>query len=342
MAIHDIEVKLSNIMGQRDIENRLVNLRALAIILVVLGHSIILYSSSWNLYETNQSSHALDSLKSIINMIQMPLFIAIAGYSLYFTLQRYDGLGSFLLKKVRRVLVPFIIIGIGWMIPFRLVSNYQAYQHESMLKIVADFLCGRDSGHLWFLPTLFLIFWMCGFIVWISKNNNQQKLSIIFAVLSIIFIVVRCTGVFIPSYIGNAIELFPFFAEGYFIHVWQAKINTKAMISINVALLVVSSFIFRYVSSFILFAIIISMSCIALLFTLASFCYSIRPWVELLSKDSMGIYLFHSPMIYTSFAFAPDIPPILMLILNFFGFGCVAIILTELLRSLRLQIVLGE
>ena len=28
------------------------NIRALAIILVVLGHSIILYSYDWNLYET--------------------------------------------------------------------------------------------------------------------------------------------------------------------------------------------------------------------------------------------------------------------------------------------------
>ena len=31
---------------------KIVNIRALAIILVVLGHSIILYSSQWDLYET--------------------------------------------------------------------------------------------------------------------------------------------------------------------------------------------------------------------------------------------------------------------------------------------------
>lgn len=37
-------------------ENRLMNIRALAITLAVLGHSIILYSTSWDLYETNQRS----------------------------------------------------------------------------------------------------------------------------------------------------------------------------------------------------------------------------------------------------------------------------------------------
>lgn len=145
-------------MGQRAINSRLVNLRAFAIILVVFGHSVILYSNSWSLYETNQSSRVLDVLKTIVNVIQMPLFIAIAGYCLAFTLQRYNGVISFLLKKSRRLLIPFLVIGFAWMIPLRLVSNYGAYQHESISKIVIDFLCGRDSGHLWFLPTLFFIF----------------------------------------------------------------------------------------------------------------------------------------------------------------------------------------
>ena len=47
------------------------NVRALAIFLVVLGHSIILYSSAWGYYPTEQKSILLDNLKFLINGIQM-------------------------------------------------------------------------------------------------------------------------------------------------------------------------------------------------------------------------------------------------------------------------------
>lgn len=103
----------------------------------------------------------------------MPLFIAIAGYSLYFTLQRYTTLASFLYKKVKRLIIPFFIIGLLWMIPFRLISKYSAYQNEPIIKIVIDLFCGIYSGHLWFLPTLFLIFCGCGLVVFILKSCDS-------------------------------------------------------------------------------------------------------------------------------------------------------------------------
>ena len=56
------------------------NVRALAIFLVVLGHSIILYSSAWGYYPTEQKSILLDNLKFLINGIQMPLFFSLSGF----------------------------------------------------------------------------------------------------------------------------------------------------------------------------------------------------------------------------------------------------------------------
>ena len=74
------------------------NLRALAIILVVFGHSIILYSSSWNLYSTINKCEFLDLLKAIINLIQMPLFFSISGY-LYFYTHSHTNLLKLIKKK---------------------------------------------------------------------------------------------------------------------------------------------------------------------------------------------------------------------------------------------------
>ena len=61
-----------------------------------------------------------------------------------------------------------------------------------------------------------------------------------------------------------------------------------------------------------------------------------------ISRNSMGIYLFHSPLIYLSFNFWPNISPWLMVLINFVGFGAVAYGMTELVRKLGLGIVIGE
>lgn len=52
----------------KKVEYRINNIRAVAILVVVFGHSIILYSSTWNLYETLQTSIILDNIKEIINI----------------------------------------------------------------------------------------------------------------------------------------------------------------------------------------------------------------------------------------------------------------------------------
>lgn len=67
---------------------KIVNIRALAIILVVLGHSIILYSSKWDLYETINQVPILDNMKRIIDIIQTSLFFSISGYLFYYSLNK--------------------------------------------------------------------------------------------------------------------------------------------------------------------------------------------------------------------------------------------------------------
>ena len=75
-------------MADRKRLTQLGNIRALCIFLVVLGHSIILYSSAWDLYSTEVTAPVLDLMKKFIDAIQMPLF-----FSLFLTLN--PGRGSF-------------------------------------------------------------------------------------------------------------------------------------------------------------------------------------------------------------------------------------------------------
>lgn len=56
-------------MEQDKTRQDIVNLRAIAILTVVFGHSIIIYSDKWSLYTTNQSSAFLSRIKDVINVV---------------------------------------------------------------------------------------------------------------------------------------------------------------------------------------------------------------------------------------------------------------------------------
>lgn len=134
-------------------------IRAAAILLVMLGHSLIIYSSGWDLYSTAVSVPFLDHLKDAINVIQMPLFFSVSGFCLVYTVGPAGDRPIRIAAKARRLLVPFLLVGLLWMLPLRLAIGYPGYVGQGLVRIVTvDFLLGFDNGHLWFLPTLFLLF----------------------------------------------------------------------------------------------------------------------------------------------------------------------------------------
>ena len=64
----------------KTIDARITSLRAFAILAVVFGHSIILYSDSWGLYQSVHDVPVFNTIKQIINLFQMPLFFSISGF----------------------------------------------------------------------------------------------------------------------------------------------------------------------------------------------------------------------------------------------------------------------
>ena len=63
---------------------------------------------------------------------------------------------------------------------------------------------------------------------------------------------------------------------------------------------------------------------------------------EKVSKNSMGIYLFHSPLVYISFTYWANIAPMAMAAINLIGFGSVAYMLTNLIRATNMGWIIGE
>lgn len=334
-------------------------IRASAILLVMLGHSIIIYSSGWNLYSTDVSASLFDHLKDMINVVQMPLFFSVSGFCLVYTVGpvgcRPVGLGV----KARRLLIPFLVVGLLWMLPIRLAVGYPGYAGGGILHVVfLDLLLGLDNGHLWFLPTLFFMFLLVRVLqLFVSKvcgggepGNGLQPLDVLLPLFAIVvFIVCKVIrrSLSVP-YLGQASLWMPYFAIGYLIHrsqivfpnAWK-KLRGRAFPRFVASLLLLAAVATGFLgkaSGFLgLFASTVSL--------LAAYVLAPGrrvPIVEIVSRDSMGLYLFHSPLLYISFAFWPDIAPVLMFLVNFVFFGLVAALMTKLMRRVGLGCVIGE
>ena len=96
------------------------NLKALAIIIVVFGHSIIIYSSSWGFYKSLNKFPLLDNIKSFINIFQMPLFFSISGFLFAISYRKYN-FTKLIFNKIKRLIVPFFSTALLWMIPIKML-----------------------------------------------------------------------------------------------------------------------------------------------------------------------------------------------------------------------------
>ena len=313
-------------------DNKIVNIRALAIIIVVLGHSIILYSTSWGFYQSVNKVIFLDKVKNIINLFQMPLFFSISGYLLYYQLNKNIEFKEFLIKKAKRLLIPFIIFGIFWMIPIKLLVNYPNYENLKFYQIVLKLLTGNDTGHLWYLPTLFLIFLLVVFI----KKYFIKKSDILLIIF--LFIISYFSSKFeINNYVKQTLFYSFYFYLGTLINKYQ---KTNLNIFILIILMILNILLFKYFSYLRIFEYILSGLIIILI-------YKIMPIrscniVNLISENSYGIYLLHSPLIYLTFTYLKDSNPLLVVFINFLVFGILSLLLSILIKKSKIKFVLGE
>lgn len=106
---------------------RLNLIRTLAIVLVMLGHSIIIYEPSWTIINTDIEAPYFVLLKQVINLVQMPLFFALSGYLFFYTLQKKGSLMELMRNKTSRLLLPFIMVGVFFMIPIKTLLAVPGY-----------------------------------------------------------------------------------------------------------------------------------------------------------------------------------------------------------------------
>lgn len=172
-------------------------LRGLAILLVLLGHSVIYVPI--NLMEIKWC----ETMYKYICMFHMPLFFIISGF-LFTYKANYK---VYIIQKIKRILVPYIIFSIIDLFPRHLFPSLINGNNPLCEDIYNIILFG---GQYWFLYTLFYIFLV---FPCIEKVIIKHKYSI--CPIYIILIIFRILGVTRFLLLDRFITYLFFFLIGY-------------------------------------------------------------------------------------------------------------------------------
>ena len=176
--------------------------RAIAIILVVIGHCIQ-YGSGIEFYES--SSFFAQPLFKFIYSFHMPLFMLISGYLCRYSITKRN-INSFIIDKAKGVLLPLI----SWHTLYQILLLSTGYQNISAEVFILSYF-----HTLWFLRALFV----CYIINFLIYKWGHDHLSLyITLILSLPFISNRI----LPDVFVFTI---PFFFAGYLYNKYQEKLS---------------------------------------------------------------------------------------------------------------------
>lgn len=143
-------------------------LRAIGIILVVLGHSFPFIDSMEIL-----NSHVYKYIHSLIYSFHMPLFIMISGFfgTKILKINSFKEYKDFVYEKFKKLIIPYLTISI-FTIPIKLILNKFSQRAIVLSDIVKDILLYPWNNPIiffWFIYVLFLIFVFSPFVVKLNK-----------------------------------------------------------------------------------------------------------------------------------------------------------------------------
>ena len=303
------------------LENRRLNdytlLRVFGILLVVLGHSNYTQISSYlgsidysSVYVNHTSSYGIiEYILSLIYTFHMPLFVFLAG-AIYFyiniQLKQNYSLLTLIEKKYKRLLIPFFVVSIFYMVPIKLLTNYYSWSNLPKILTYGIFLA-TDCGHLWYifmLFDLFIVFYL------LEKRFNKVNIFINLIILLIIHLnyYQSPTNIFEIAHVGQYLI---YFYIGYLFQK-NKEIILNVINKHRVQYLLGTSLYF-----IILFHYVMGISsgafrdtlkfCDALLGIAASYIFILNflsvnvlncKIIKLLDKYNFEIYLLHDPINY--------------------------------------------
>lgn len=129
-------------------------IKMVMMLLVVLYHSCCFFSGNWFAGATPiYKSTYIVNLAQYLNMFHVQTFTMASGFLFYClkkNVGKYNNIKKDIKKRAKRLLVPYFMVMITWVIPF-----YIYYHGFNFKDILYKYALGCSPSQLWFLPMLF-------------------------------------------------------------------------------------------------------------------------------------------------------------------------------------------
>lgn len=170
--------------------------KGIAIILVVIGHSIQ-YGSGKHYLENE--SFFQNALFKIIYSFHMPLFMLISGYFFYFSCNRYSFREG-VISRFTKVLLPVIVWATLYFIVYMLLKGEPLGFKATVIQYIK--LC---TSSIWFLWAVFF----CSLAVLVVKHFFKDNIYVYLLLFLLTFVVPDFFIIFLYKF------MYPFFVLGY-------------------------------------------------------------------------------------------------------------------------------
>lgn len=214
-----------NLQMQNKRNNTIDIIKAVAIILVCIGHSIQ-FGSGFNIL--SEEIFFDNICFKIIYSFHMPLFMLISGYLFYFSVNRRTWKNNVLLK-IQTLLIPNLFWSI---IPFIMTLRNEKNSSFFYYVIRYFFILIHNNWFLW------AVFW-CSFITIIIQHFFKDNLILYFMGFILSFFLFDDFNLALYKY------MYPYFLMGYFFHKFDGKTRWKKIYN-SVFFKVISGIIFVF------------------------------------------------------------------------------------------------
>ena len=210
-------------------------IRPFLLILLVFYHSFAPYNGAWKEFAGFQANNLYYWGASFAYSSMLETFVFVSGYVFAFqevALNKQTTFYQLIRKKTNRLLLPYFVFGIVYIILFNYLVGGGSTLKSSLLEMI------NGVGHLWFLP---MLFW-CFIGTWLLHKWNAG----FFRCFLLLFIFALCTPSGKGFQIGTAMYYILFFFIGYKSYVYREKIK-KTVDNKTIGMLFVV-----YITSFVL------------------------------------------------------------------------------------------
>ena len=367
--MEDNKVKNNKIINEYNI------IRVIAVLLVVIGHCTyyrIMTNYGGIDFEPDIQNITIISkllfkgfvfLNAVLYTFHMPLFFALSGALFKNSLEnkKYKNFKELVVKKVKRLLIPFLIVTLFYAIPIKYISGYYN-QSENVLKdILFGEILQQGTTHLWFLPTLFVIF--CISYIYIQRSGLQSTKKLNKFILFILLVVANVLSPIVKiGFIRNLLFYTIYFCIGYFFETKRKKINGRIdnckkrkfgylITLIGILFIIVKIVDIKFIEDFII--IIIAILEVFVVYVIA---YQLSKLdsinqnnkINKIGEYSFGIYLYSDPINYIilvifgnkfSQYMNTEIGIIGLFFIRFFVTFYVSILITRLLKKAKIKYI---